>query len=1254
MIYCRNILLPIMKPIRLLLKLVLLVLLLIVLSVGTFLLFPGVQTAVARQFIPSDPGTTPKLEHLKISLGGVNAAGFATTLSNVEISLDEADIHMSLWGLLTNRQAHIQSADIRGAKVDISRYTPAVSEVPDGKQPDPQQKKEEEKEPFKGFLSSFRWPEAVIVDEWKADAEVKLKEGETVSLEMAGKELKKAGNGQLNYQIKYHNHVAEAQVDSGTVQGALKWAINPEGYFTSISGLNHLHASGPGFTDPIRLELYLEAKPVATGDAVKLQLSSPDLPQNASIPLSLNAQYRADQDIIEGSFAVLLNLADWHSRLPENLRTLTANIDGQGQFDFSPTQKTGTLNSSGKVNAAGLDRFQASIPEFARDLNLNWQFSASALPSEEVQIDALSVEALLPATGTSFSLRPSSQMKIPFSEPDSLLEEGSLPPLKLAFREITPSLVRPFLPEGMQVGFQAMSGEIDITVHSLDSIAVKPSAPIRLNQLQVRGEGIPEMAPLNFSFTPDILYSPSQIQLAWGLQAAPANPSSTALGIALQWAGKGVLQGQQFSLEHTLNGHFTQLQQLAPQLPAGQSVSLLSKAVLNGSQADDGVRVTFQSLENRIGQGNQTWLILSSNAPWSLQTRSGAAVPEFENLNLNFVVQNLPLQLVTAFVPALEATATASSGDFQLRSQGKGWVLQNQAPLTLEGFSLIQNGEPVLQQINLSAAVNGALDAQNRLNVNIPSVQVSSRQGNLLALQAALNADMSNQEAAEIPWEFELNSEANLALARQQPMLRSFLENVLEGRTRISVKGRYQKTLNINAQVQLQDLRGTQGELSQSLNSSVTASFDPESRKASLDLPLTLTSGSRVSQMNLNGNLTTPGPQGQPGVLNAALKGETLHVRDFMTLAGTLTPTSKPAAQPPTRPTLTGRQPAPGATAQTTPDQEPAWQGWNAQIDVTANRIILPNQTVVDNLVGEFKVTENRAALEQFKGRIQGAPAQLHAGLDFIPNNPQPYRASGSLNLQNLETAGFFPNTASPPLNTRVRAAGNLSGNGMTIPDTIEKLQGQFQVEANEGIIRIFSTNPFLDNITSTLGGLGQLILGQAEILPPEIRALERLSSILSEIPFQQMRFELIRGENLDIQLREIRVTGNEVQLSGQGLISYRANTPITQQPLNLDFQLATRGPTADVFQAAKLIQPLQEGMTNQQFRRFDFPLQLTGSLANINSDAVWRELTNQVMSSLNIGRSRNNATPENQQQQQTPNNQQRNPLEGLIREIFK
>lgn len=1246
-----------MKLVRFLLKLVLLFVVLTGLSIALFLIFPGIQTAVARQFIPADPGVTPQLARLHISMSGAKASGFATTLSNVDISMEEADVRMSMWDLLTTRKAHIQVADVRGAKVDLSRYTPAESK-PDADKA-PKTEKKEEKEPFKGFLSSFSLPEGLVVEQWKADAEVTLKDGEKVSLSMDGKDLKKDSSGQAAYQVEYHNKDQAAPLQTGSGKGALRWSTDAEGYFTNISGLTQLVGSGNNFPEPLRLNLYLEAKPITDGDAVKVQLSSPDLPKETSTPISLNAEYFATQDLIKGSFVVLLSTSDWHNRLPEDLRNLFANIDGRGEFEFSPSKKTGKVTSSGKVTASGLDRFQGSIPEFARELNLNWQLSAAALPSEVVQIDTLLVEALLPATQTSVTLRPTAQLNIPFAAPDSLLNNGNLPPLKLVFQNVSARLISSFVPEGMQIGFLPVNGEIDLIIHSLDSIAVKTSSPIQVNQLQVRGEKIPAIRPINLTFNPDVLYSPSQIQLGWQLQAAPANNGNDGIGLTLQWQGKGQLADKQFALDHALNGQFTRLQELVPQLPANQVVTLVSKAKLNGTQTNDGVKVTLQSLENQIGQSGQTWLTLSSKSPWNLQTRSGATIPEFENLNLDFLIHNLPLQLVTAFMPQLEASASASGGSFQLRSQGKGWILENQTPLTLQNFSLRQNGQSILQQVNLGVALNGSLDANKALNANLSSLSVSTSQGNVLALQGNVKANLSNEV---IPWEFELTSDANLALARQQPLLKDFLQNVLEGRTRITAKGRYQKALDVNAQLNVQNLRGTQGGLSHNLIASVTAGFDPDSRKGSINLPLTLSSGSRVSQLALNGELTAPttdesGRVTRPGVLNAALKADTIHVNDFLALSSALTPPSNPQAQAsrPATPQRPANRPAtPATNAQAAPDLEPVWKDWNAQIDMTANKVVLPNQTVVDQLAGEIRVTENRAALEKFNGRIQGAPAQLQAGIDFIPGSAKPYQAKGALNLQNLETAGFFPNNSKPPLNTRLQAKGQFAGNGINLADTVEKLQGQFQVETGEGIIRAFSSNPFLDSLTSTLGGLGQLILSQAKALPPEIQALERLSSILTEIPFQQMRFEVVRGEDLNIQLKEIRVTGNEVQLSGQGLISYRPNTPVVQQPLNLNFMLASRGSTASVFQAAKLIQPLQEGMTAQQFRGLDIPLQLTGSLANINSDAVWNELTNRVIASLDSKKS-NNANP-SQQQQQQPREQRkpRDPLEGLLKEIFK
>src|SRR5690606_32804465 len=143
-----------------------------------------------------------------------------------------------------------------------------------------------------------------------------------------------------------------------------------------------------------------------------------------------------------------------------------------------------------------------------------------------------------------------------------------------------------------------------------------------------------------------------------------------------------------FSLQHQLTALLNQLQSLSPELASVQSVSIQSQATLEGEIQEQGLKVQIQKLDNRIGQGNQTWFSLGSPAPWSLQTHKEQSLPEFRDLQIELQLHNLPLPLMRAFVPDLQANASSSKGRFLLQSRGKGWVLQNPEPLSLQQFSL--------------------------------------------------------------------------------------------------------------------------------------------------------------------------------------------------------------------------------------------------------------------------------------------------------------------------------------------------------------------------------------------------------------------------------------------------------------------------------------------------------------------------------------------------------------------------------------
>ncbi len=1221
-----------MKIIRFLLKLFSSLLLLLIAVIVLLFLLPSAQTVIARQWIPADPGVSPQLDYLKVSLSGVEARGFATTISDVRIDLPTATAQLSLWKLLFSQTAHITAAQIQGARIDLS----GQSTIPE----------DEEQQTESVSLSNFSWPSNLIIDAVEMDAEVILDNRQTAKIQIEGKDLKTNGDGKIQYNLSYQNTSKDTPVTSGRIQGLLQSRIDASGVPQEVRANTHISVSGSDFQKPIRFDLSLFT-PQLSSNTLQLRLSSPDLPDNTPLPLQLDMRYLEDQGAVSGSFQVAINSADWNAHLPEQLRSLIARIQSKGDFLYSPESQTGHIQSTGHILTSGLEQILPQIPGFAQRIEAQWDLAAEALPTRELQVHKLQIQASLPNSGTNISLVPSAPLKIPFSAAQTTLDQ-SLPPLQLSFNNITPDLLKEFLPQGWKIVFQPIRGQVDVTLHSLNSIAIQVPNAIAIRSFELSSPSTPALQPLDLSLSPSVQYKDSSVQAAWKLQATPASAvgQHEAMGIQLQWEGTGEWQNNRFSVQHDLNAVLTRLSVLAPELAALQSVSVLSQADVRGEIHETGINANIRSLNNRIGQGRQTWLALRSASPWSIQIRKGQTLPEFENLQLELQLYDLPLQLARAFIPELQASATSSKGKFLLQSKGKGWILQNQEPLSFQQLSISWNKEPWLQGINASAVLNGSLDAQQQLQLQIPSLTVSEMRGDILILQSQLAAQLASE--TEIPWEFSASASANLAMARNQPLLRTFLENVMSGQSRINVKGRYQKQLQIEGSVEAQNLRNTSSTSPKSLSSSFQAQFDPAQKSGQLQLPASLNANGQTSAITLNSRFQLPVEQ-RNGNIQIEIKGEEVQVADILDLVETFKPQPQTAVATPTRPSLTRSNSPAQTTVRKTPsapDQQAAWSGWDGKITLAAKKVILPNGDPLEGLQGVVNLSPNRAAVESLTGKLQGAPASLQASIDFVPNTNNPYRTTGKVNIQNLNTSGFFKNTQQPMLSTRLNANGNIQGTSPTLTELIDTLQGKLIIEGGEGKFRAFAGKPMLNNVASAIGELGGLIFGNSDVLPPELRALERLSSILSEIPFNEIRFEAVRGEDLDIQMKEIRITGNDIQLAGQGLITNQAGTPIMEQPLQMAFNMDLRGVTADIFQQAGLLKALPENTPVQQFRTLDFPMQLTGSLGKVDASHIWQRLVDEVSSMLS-GTKSNNKSP-------TPTNSPRSPLDDLLRGILR
>jgi hypothetical protein len=1240
-----------MRIIRFLLKCISALLFLIIAAVVLLFLLPSAQTAIARQWIPSDPGVTPQLDYLKVSLGGVEARGFATTISNVKIDLQSASAQLSLWKLLFSQTAHITTAQISGIRVDLSEKSTVDSE-------------EEESQSEPVDLSQITWPANLKIDSVEVDAEVVLDSQQTAKLQLVGKDIQVESDSKIQYSVWYQNKGKEIAITNGEIHGQLQSRIDASGIPQEIRADTQITASGADFQKPIRLDLSLFT-PQLSSKTLQLRLASPDLPSNTPLPLQLDMRYLENQGTISGSFQIAINSADWSAHLPEQLRSLVAQVQSKGEFVYSAESQTGSVQSTGNILSSGLEKIFPQIPGFAQQINAQWDLSAEALPSQELQIHKLQIQASLPIAGADIGLSPSAPLKIPVNAPQSTLDQP-LPPLRLSFNNLSSELLKEFLPQDWKVGFQPIQGHLDITLHSLNSVAIQTPAAIAIRSFTLSSPVTPALQPLDLTISPNIQYKDSGLQVAWKLQASPSAttaPRSNSLGIQMQWSGEGLWQPQgHFSVQHNLNSTVTGLAVLAPELAAIQSLSVVSQADIQGEIQESGLRANIRSLSNRVGQGGQDWFALRSTSPWSVQVLQGETLPKFENLQLELQILDLPLQLVRAFVPELQASASSSRGKFLLQSKGKGWVLQNEEPLSFKQLSIRWNQEPWLQGINATATLNASLDGQQQLQLQIPSLSVSEVRGDILNLQSQIAAQLGNE--TEIPWEFSASVSANLAMARNQPLLRTFLENVMSGQSRINIKGRYQKQIQIEGNVEAQNLRNASSLSPKSLTSSFLVQFDPSQGSGQIQLPASIKANGNTSTLALNSRFQLPSER-HNGTVQLDIKGEEIQVSDILDLVETFKPQTQQqqqqvaAAATQARPSLTRstsstQAQAPVRKAPSQPDRQAAWAGWDGKVTVSAKKVVLPNGDPLEDLNGIVNLTPSRAAVESFTGKLQGAPASLQAAIDFVPNASNPYRTTGKLSISNLNTSGFFKGAQLPMLSTRLNANGNIQGMAPNLSELADTLQGKLIVEGGEGKFRAFAGKPVLNNIASALGDLGGLIFGGQDVLPPELRALERLSSILSEIPFNEIRFEAVRGEDLDIQMKEIRITGNDIQLKGQGIIINQIGTPIMEQPLQMAFSMDLRGTTADIFQQAGLLKALPENTPLQQFRTLDFPMQISGSLGNVDASQIWKRLVDEATNMLSGSKSKSNNKTSGNSNEKSPANSSRNPLDDILRGILK
>jgi hypothetical protein len=223
---------------------------------------------------------------------------------------------------------------------------------------------------------------------------------------------------------------------------------------------------------------------------------------------------------------------------------------------------------------------------------------------------------------------------------------------------------------------------------------------------------------------------------------------------------------------------------------------------------------------------------------------------------------------------------------------------------------------------------------------------------------------------------------------------------------------------------------------------------------ATFSLPLSVTTAGRKSDLALEGSVSAAAAN-RPRTFAFRATSANLVVDDLQAFAA-LAPAAPATSTAPARAGTSGSgrpaaaRPTPAAAI---PDQSPPWKGLQGRVELDLKRVLYGRDYTGRGIRGTVTLTESRLALDNLQGSFRDQPFGLSGALTYTPTQAQPYALTGQVDVAGV-ALGELLRAANPGekplLESTVKVAAKVTGRGATVPDTLTRTFGHFEVTGAE------------------------------------------------------------------------------------------------------------------------------------------------------------------------------------------------------------
>lgn len=1164
----------------------------------------GFQTWAFRRVVAGQPDLKIEVASVAAGLSQARLTGLKVTVPGVTFTADSADATLSVWAVITSRRLDLGTVSLRNAVIDLRDAAPAASPGPSAVAgasdtitpvtlnpqgtPTSQAPAVPAKAPaspaapapaarpsdFNGLLAGLELPAEVSVAKLTANARVLLPQQRTATASVTLADLGRGRRGKLDWKVEVTDARAAAPVQAIHASGSAALTVAANGRITAIETDALAAFEGPGLPAD-RISLKAKAAPAgAAGDETYEIIAGLERGDQVETVVEGRAEFLRANRRLTGTWKVAAR-SEQFAALLSGLGLPTLAVAGEGKFSFEPA--AGATSASGEldVQASDLGRLSPGLRTLSAvrshgAFDLRVADGTAVLERLELNLsDATGRRLADIAARQRISVRLADQ-QLSFANPTAELARVSVQRLPVAW-------LQPWVAD-----YTLDTGDLSFVVAieaGTDGNRVRARAvePVLVQGLSVRQAGRLLIEQATISVRPDIEYTATRMT-ATLTELKVSLPAGDNIAGSISTQVTGFPKAPVVDFTTDLTGRLAEgFRQQVPELPTAVRFT----AAAQGRLAGDDLQVARYSITVNQDAGG---LLASVEAAQAF--RVNLATSTFAAANpaaaaVRARLGELPLVWIEPFEKRAKLAGMVSGGAIELTVRTVDDItVAAIAPLGLRGATVSWAGQPLVQNLDMTADFTATRKAEV-ISYNVRRLEARQGETALLRFNAAGSFKPGDKLVGAAKGGLEIPDAGALS---RQPVLAA------GGFTRGTVSATFDASMDgagqVSAVLTTRNLTSRQAPTAPlNLDSNFSLLLRPDG-SGTIKLPLTLTAGTRKSDVLFDGAFTQPAGG---YTFNGRLSSSQANVDDLQMLAG-LIPSTGPAAPatPASRPVVTAAG--------------PFWSGLSGRIEADLKNV-QSGTYVLSAIRGTLVVTDNRIAVSGLEGSFRNNnPFKLSGNLDYVARQARPYVLGGTLDVSGLDVGEILRQAnpgERPALETKVNVTGRIASTAAQPDGLLENLTGQFDASGTAGMLRALGKKGETVNALSTALAIFGAVRGSDNAL-----AAAELATALNELRFDKFSMKVERGADLNLQLSALELVSPIMHLTGKGQISYRPGVAIDLQPLTVQVQLSAKDTLAQLLNRAGMLNPTADANGYYPMAK---PFTIGGTAAKPDSSQLWR-----------------------------------------------